>query len=165
VIVKFVDTIVFSFFRLCRESLDLLVKTSSVTTHGQHIGEGIDRRRAKSHNLHRRVHDSCRALRAFALCCFGDPLAHVPAGGPPAATSGGILRWNSARKWPLAVVAEQPDLTLEEIVAAMRKRRIASSRTGVWQLFARHDVTFKENSLRAAEQLCPDVAHAPRRWR
>jgi hypothetical protein len=37
-------------------------------------------------------------------------------------------------KWPLAVVAEQPDLTLEEIVAAMQKRRTAGSRTGVWQL-------------------------------
>jgi transposase len=68
-------------------------------------------------------------------------------------------------KWPLAVVAEQPDLTLEEIVAAMQKRRIAGSRTGVWQLFARHDVTFKKDSLRAAEQLWPDVAHARRCWR
>jgi hypothetical protein len=56
-------------------------------------------------------------------------------------------------KWPLAVVAEQPDLTLEEIVAAMGKRRIAGSRTGVWQLFARHAVTFKIDSLRRGTTL------------
>jgi hypothetical protein len=52
-------------------------------------------------------------------------------------------------KWALAVVAEHPDLTLEEI-AAMHKRRIAACRTGVWQLFARNHVTFKSC---AAEQL------------
>jgi len=31
-------------------------------------------------------------------------------------------------RWLLAPVAEQPDLTLSEIVAAMRKRRITGSR-------------------------------------
>jgi transposase len=44
----------------------------------------------------------------------------------------------------LALVAEQPDLTLDEIVAAMRKRRIRGSRTAVWRFFARHDFTFKK---------------------
>jgi hypothetical protein len=39
--------------------------------------------------------------------------------------------------------AEQPDLTLDEIVAAMRKRRIPGSRA-VWRFFARHDLTFKK---------------------
>jgi hypothetical protein len=148
-IVKFLDTIVFSFFRLCRESLDLLVRTSRVTTHGQHIGEGIDRRRAKSHNVHRWDHDSCRALRAFALCRFGDPFAHVPAGGPPAAASGSILRWKSARNglWPWS---PSSPISLEEIVAAMRKWRIAACRTGAWLLFARHDVSFKKDRPRAA---------------
>ena len=43
----------------------------------------------------------------------------------------------------LALVAEQPDLTLDEIVAAMRKRRIRGSRTAVWRFFARHDFTVK----------------------
>jgi transposase len=47
-------------------------------------------------------------------------------------------------KWLLAMVAEQPDLTLDEIVAAMRKRRIPGSRTAVWRFFARHDLTFKK---------------------
>ena len=48
----------------------------------------------------------------------------------------------------LALVAEQPDLTLDEIVAAMRKRRIRGSRTAVWRFFARHDFTFKKKPAR-----------------
>jgi transposase len=47
-------------------------------------------------------------------------------------------------EWLLAAVAEQPDLTLDEIVAAMRKRRIPGSRTAVWRFFARQDLTFKK---------------------
>jgi hypothetical protein len=42
-------------------------------------------------------------------------------------------------------------LTLDEIVAAMRKRRIRGSRTAVWRFFARHDVTFKKKLHRAVE--------------
>lgn len=35
--------------------------------------------------------------------------------------------------WLLALIEEHPDLTLEEIVAAMGKRRIEGSRTAVWR--------------------------------
>jgi len=63
----------------------------------------------------------------------------------------------------LALIAKQPDLTLDEIVAAMRKRRIAGSRSAAWRLFVRHGISFKK-SLRAAEQERPDVARARRRW-
>jgi transposase len=35
-------------------------------------------------------------------------------------------------------------LTLDEIVAAMRKRRIAGSRSAVWRLFKRHNISFKK---------------------
>jgi len=38
-------------------------------------------------------------------------------------------------EWLLVLVAEQPDLTLDEIVAAMRKQRIPGSRTAVWRFF------------------------------
>jgi hypothetical protein len=48
----------------------------------------------------------------------------------------------------LALVAQQPDLTLDEIVAVMRKRRIPGSRTAVWRFFARHDFTYKKNLAR-----------------
>jgi transposase len=50
--------------------------------------------------------------------------------------------------WLLALVAEQPDLTLDEVLAVMRKRRIAGSRTALWRFFARHEITFKKKSAR-----------------
>jgi transposase len=45
----------------------------------------------------------------------------------------------------LGLVAEQPDLTLEEIVAKMSKARIAGSRTAVWRFYERHRFSFKKN--------------------
>jgi len=46
----------------------------------------------------------------------------------------------------LALVAEQPDLTLEETLLALRKRRIRASLGGLWRFFDRHDITFKKKS-------------------
>jgi hypothetical protein len=40
----------------------------------------------------------------------------------------------------LVLIADQPDLTLE----AMRKRRIAGSRSAVWRFFERHSISFKK---------------------
>ena len=48
----------------------------------------------------------------------------------------------------LALIAEQPDLTLDEIVAAMRKRRIAGSRSAVWRFFQRHNISVKKKPAR-----------------
>jgi transposase len=48
----------------------------------------------------------------------------------------------------LDLVAEQPDLTLDEIVAAMAKAGIDGSRTAVWRFYERHEVTFKKNAIR-----------------
>jgi transposase len=48
----------------------------------------------------------------------------------------------------LGLVAAKPDLTLNEIVAAMRRRKIAGSRSAVWRLFARRNISFKKNSVR-----------------
>jgi hypothetical protein len=62
----------------------------------------------------------------------------------------------------LGLIADQPDLTLDEIVAAMRKRRIAGSRSAVWRFFARRNISFKK-TLYAAEQKRADVARARRR--
>ena len=63
----------------------------------------------------------------------------------------------------LALIEEQTDLTLDEMVLAMRKHKIPVSRTAVWRFFERHKITFKK-SLRAAEQERADVAWARRRW-
>jgi transposase len=60
--------------------------------------------------------------------------------------------------WLLALIAEQPDLTLEE-VAAMGKRRIAGSRTAVRRFYGRRTISFKK-SLRATEQAWPGRAGA-----
>ena len=48
----------------------------------------------------------------------------------------------------LALIAEQPDLTLDEIVAAMDKQGIPGSRSAVWRFCDRHDLTFKKNFIR-----------------
>ena len=48
----------------------------------------------------------------------------------------------------LALIDEHPDLTLDEIVAAMRKRRIAGSRSAVWRFFARRNISFKKRMAR-----------------
>ena len=51
--------------------------------------------------------------------------------------------------WLLALIGERPDLTLDEIVAAMRKRRIAGSRSAVWRFYARHGISFKKKPARS----------------
>src|SRR3979411_1497954 len=71
-------------------------------------------------------------------------------------------------KFLLALIAEQPDMTLDEIVAAMRKRRIAGSRSAVWRFFARRHISFKKNSIRGGAEARgrrsppPERATAPR---
>jgi transposase len=47
----------------------------------------------------------------------------------------------------LALVVDQPDLTLDEIVAAMGKRGIAGSRSAVWRFFDRRNISYKKNSV------------------
>jgi transposase len=54
----------------------------------------------------------------------------------------------------LGLIAERPDMTLDEIVAAMRKRKIASSRSAVWRFFARRNISFKKNSVRGGAEAC-----------
>src|SRR5215831_7780536 len=63
----------------------------------------------------------------------------------------------------LGLITEQPDLTLDEVVEAMSKARIAGSRTAVWRFYGRHDFSFKK-TLYAAEQKRAEVARARRRW-
>jgi transposase len=46
----------------------------------------------------------------------------------------------------LALVNEQPDLTLGEIVSVLHKRRVPTSRSALSRFFARHAITFKKKS-------------------
>ena len=48
----------------------------------------------------------------------------------------------------LGLIEKQADLTLDEVVSAMRKHKIAGSRTAVWRFFKRHKITFKKKPAR-----------------
>src|SRR6202042_267728 len=56
----------------------------------------------------------------------------------------------------LALIAEQPDMTLVETVAALRKRRIRTSRSSLWRFLNRHNITVKKKpaSCRTAASRC-----------
>ena len=64
----------------------------------------------------------------------------------------------------LALIAEQPDLTLDEIVAAMRKRTDRRQPQRGVALLSAAQYQRSKKSLRAAEQQRADVARARRRW-
>jgi transposase len=42
----------------------------------------------------------------------------------------------------LALIEDEPDLTLDEVLSAMRKHKVPGSRTAVWRFFQRHKITF-----------------------
>ena len=44
----------------------------------------------------------------------------------------------------LALIAEQPDMTLVETVAELHKRRIRTSRSSLWRFLDRHNITPKK---------------------
>ncbi len=68
-------------------------------------------------------------------------------GSAAAKPSGGSVSPLEERaNWLLALIAEHPDLTLDEVVTAMRKRRIVGSRSALSRFFVRHDITFKKKS-------------------
>ena len=50
-------------------------------------------------------------------------------------SGGSVSPLEEHAKFLLKLIAEQPDLTLDEVVAAMKKAQIAGSRTAVWRFF------------------------------
>ena len=61
----------------------------------------------------------------------------------------------------LALIIEQPDLTLDEIVSALHKRRIPGSRSALSRFFARHDITVKKKSAGGRAQASRCGSGAP----
>src|SRR5260370_6558609 len=61
-------------------------------------------------------------------------------------SGGSVSPLEKHAQWLLALIAEQPDLTLDEIVTAMGKQRIAGSRSAGWRVFQRHNISFKKKS-------------------
>jgi len=49
----------------------------------------------------------------------------------------------------LALLSEQQDLTLREIVSTLHKQQIPGSRSALSRFFARHGITFKKKSARS----------------
>jgi transposase len=47
--------------------------------------------------------------------------------------------------WLLELIAKHPDLTLDEIVVAMRRHGIAGRRGAVWWFFERRNITAKKS--------------------
>ncbi len=89
----------------------------------------------------------------------------VQFGSAAAKPSGGSTsRLEVHAPWLLKLIAEHPDLTLDEIVVAMHRHGIAGSRSAVWRFFDRHNISVKKKSMRAAEQERADVVRARRRW-
>jgi len=58
----------------------------------------------------------------------------------------------------LDLIAQQPDLTLVETVAELRKRRIRTSRSSLWRFLNRHGITFKKKA-------CKLLNGSERMWR
>ena len=61
---------------------------------------------------------------------------------------GSISPLETHADWLLGLISKMPDLTLDEVVATMRKHGIAGSRSAVCRLFQRHKITFKKKSAR-----------------
>lgn len=61
----------------------------------------------------------------------------------------------------LALIERDPDLTLDEVVSAMRKQKIAGSRTAVWRFFERHAISFKKKPARGGTAARRRGAGAP----
>jgi transposase len=53
------------------------------------------------------------------------------------------------KRWLLALVADEPDLTLDEIRARLRSVKKQKAGIGsIWRFYDRHHITFKKNSAR-----------------
>lgn len=61
----------------------------------------------------------------------------------------------------LGLIIEQPDMTLDEIVAAMSQAGIEGSRTAVWRFYERHDISFKKNIARSRAKARRSDPRAP----
>lgn len=48
----------------------------------------------------------------------------------------------------LALIAEQPDLTLDEIRLRLQEKGISAGRTSLWRFYDRHDISFKKKPAR-----------------
>ena len=81
---------------------------------------------------------------------------HESRSASPKPRGGSISPLEEHAEQILALIAEQSDLTLMESVAALRKRRIRTSRSSLWRFLDRHGITLKKKpaSCRTAASRC-----------
>jgi transposase len=81
---------------------------------------------------------------------------HESRSAAPKPRGGSISPLEEHAEQILALIAEQPDLTLMESVAALRRRRIRTSRSALWRFLDRHGITLKKKpaSCRTAASRC-----------
>jgi transposase len=77
-------------------------------------------------------------------------------------SGGSTSRLDEHAEFLLGLTIEQPDMTLDEIVAAMSKAGMEGSRTAVWRFCERHDISFKKNFVRSGQKRA-EVARARHR--
>jgi transposase len=77
-------------------------------------------------------------------------------------SGGSVSPLDEHAEFLLGLIAEQPDMTLDEIVAAMSRAGIEGSRTAVWRFYERHRISFKKNFVcrRAETRRCDPRAPA-----
>ena len=73
---------------------------------------------------------------------------HATGSVAPKPSGGSVSPLEKHGRWLLALIAKQPDLTLDEVDSAMHKHGIAGSRTVVWSFFKRHNISFKKKPAR-----------------
>jgi transposase len=102
------------------------------------VESGASRREAAEH------YDVSASTAVIWVKCFRETgrCAPQPRGGS-------ISPLEEHAEFLLALIDDKPDLTLDEVVSAMRKQRIAGSRTAVWRFFQRHKITFKKKPARS----------------
>ena len=69
---------------------------------------------------------------------------HESGSAAPKARGGSVSPLEKSSDQILTLIADQPDLTLLETVAELRRRRIRTSRSALWRFFDRHGITFKK---------------------
>jgi transposase len=101
------------------------------------VESGASRREAAEH------YDVSPSTAVIWVKCFRET-------GRCAAQSrgGSISPLEEHAEFLLALIDEQPDLTLDEVISVMRRHKVAGSRTAVWRFFQRHKITFKKSAAR-----------------
>ena len=69
---------------------------------------------------------------------------HESKSAAPKPRGGSVSPLEAFAEQILDLIAQQPDLTLVETVAELRKRRIRTSRSSLWRFLDRHGITLKK---------------------